>query len=63
MTGASTQLFDLDSTVMGITVPVSVVLPPDYQSGGVSLPLLINLHGVGFDLSLLSSVSRSSNRF
>lgn len=53
MNPATTQLFDLDSTVMGATVPVAVVLPPDFQQEDESLPLLINLHGGDGDRGFL----------
>jgi S-formylglutathione hydrolase len=53
MNPATTRLFDLDSAVMGTTVPVAVVLPPDFQPEGESLPLLINLHGGDGDRNFL----------
>jgi hypothetical protein len=53
MSSATTKLIDVDSTVMETVVPVSVVLPPDYQLDGDPLPLLINLHGGGADRTRL----------
>lgn len=44
----TTKLYDLESTTMGMSVPMSVVLPPGYDSSE-SLPLLIRLHGGGED--------------
>lgn len=49
MSSATTQLFDVDSTVMGKVVPVSVVLPPGFQRSGESMPLCVSLHGGGGD--------------
>lgn len=54
MTEATTRFFDLDSTVMGASVPMSVVLPPGYSTEGEPLPLLINLHGGGGDRTFLT---------
>lgn len=44
----TTKLYDLESTTMGMSVQISVVLPPGYDSSE-SLPLLIRLHGGGED--------------
>ena len=41
---------------MGATVPMSVVLPPNYDRDGDSLPLLINLHGGGGDRTYLTEM-------
>lgn len=50
---ATVELHDLDSSIMGASVPMSVILPPGYSPSGESLPLLINLHGGGGDRSFL----------
>jgi poly(3-hydroxybutyrate) depolymerase len=44
----TTKLYDLESTTMGMSEQISVVLPPGYDSSE-SLPLLIRLHGGGED--------------
>ncbi|MEM7017973.1 MAG: alpha/beta hydrolase-fold protein, partial [Pseudomonadota bacterium] len=54
MAQATTELHDLDSKVMGANVPMSVVLPPDFQRGE-ELPLLINLHGGGGDRTFMTA--------
>ncbi len=46
---ATTQLFDLESSTIGDTVAISVLLPPGFDPSGSSLPLLIYLHGGGGD--------------
>ncbi len=50
---ASSELHEFNSEIMGHTVEVSVVLPPNFEQISDSLPLLINLHGGGGDRSFL----------
>lgn len=47
------KLDDLESSTMGTSVPMSVVLPPGYDASE-SLPLLIRLHGGGTDRAELT---------
>ena len=51
----TTKLYDLESTTMGMSEQISVVLPPGYDSSE-SLPLLIRLHGGGEDRAELDEV-------
>lgn len=51
---ATVQFYDLDSEVLGRSVPMSVVLPPDYKLDDMDLPLLIHLHGGGMDRESLN---------
>ena len=44
-----TQLHDVVSKSRGGTVPVSVLLPPNFDKRDTALPLLIHLHGGGGD--------------
>jgi len=53
MSKATVQLVDLESAVLGAAVPMSVVLPPDFQNITESLPLFIFLHGGGGDRNFL----------
>ena len=46
---ATMQLFDVVSDVRGEVVPVSVILPPNFEDAEGDLPLLISLHGGGGD--------------
>ena len=50
---ASSELHEFNSEIMGHTVEVSVVFPPNFEQTSDSLPLLINLHGGGGDRSFL----------
>ena len=50
---ASSELHEFNSEIMGHTVEISVVLPPNFEQTSDSLPLLINLHGGGGDRSFL----------
>lgn len=47
------SFYDVPSKVMGTDVPVSVILPSDFDRDGPALPLLINLHGGGGDRNTL----------
>ncbi len=54
--GEATALyFDLESETMQSTVPMSVVLPPNFDRDADELPLLIHLHGGGMDRNQLTS--------
>ncbi len=46
---ATAHLLELESKVMGKTVPMSVILPPGFKKSDEELPLLIHLHGGGMD--------------
>ena len=50
---AKQELHEIESTIMGHQVEISVVLPPNFDSIKESLPLLISLHGGGGDRSFL----------
>ena len=52
-----TRFLDLESNVIGATVPMSVVLPPGFDEAGDDLPLLINLHGGGGDRTFLTDAA------
>ena len=53
-TGYGAVLLDVPSTVVGMDVPTSVLLPPGYEGKeNESLPLLVWLHGGGGDRSQL----------
>ncbi len=51
---ATAHLMDMESTTMGATVPMSVVLPPGFDRDAGELPLLIHLHGGGMDREALT---------
>lgn len=51
---ATVQFYDLESATMGATVPMSVVLPPNFDKDSRELPLLIHLHGGGGDRDSLT---------
>ena len=51
---ARAEYFDLDSKIMGTSVPMSVILPPGYKKADGELPLLIHLHGGGMNRNSLT---------
>ncbi|MFP6795484.1 MAG: alpha/beta hydrolase-fold protein, partial [Pseudomonadales bacterium] len=53
----SSQLHEVVSEFRSDTVPVSVLLPPNFDIDGPSLPLLIHLHGGGGDRNTLLSLA------
>ena len=55
----STQLHDVVSKSRGGTVPVSVLLPPNFDKRDTALPLLIHLHGGGGDRNTLISLAKN----
>ena len=63
-TKATTELHDVVSKSRGASVPVSVLLPPNFDKNGPPLPLLIHLHGGGGDRNtLVSLVENYTNMF
>ena len=46
---ATSHFYDMESETMGATVPMSVILPPNFDKDAGELPLLIHLHGGGVD--------------
>ncbi len=57
VTAVTTQLHEVQSDVRGESVPVSVILPPNYREADKDLPLLIHLHGGGGDRNRLIGFS------
>ncbi len=53
----TTQLHEVRSEIRGESVPVSVILPPNFSESDRDLPLLIHLHGGGGDRNTLIGMS------
>jgi len=53
----TTQLHEIRSEIRGESVPVSVILPPNFSESDRDLPLLIHLHGGGGDRNTLIGIS------
>ncbi len=51
---ATVHFFDFTSETMGRSVPMSAVLPPNFDPDAGELPLLIHLHGGGMDRESLT---------